>query len=171
MYRIMFVCHGNICRSPMAEFVFADLAEKAGRRWEFSVASSGVSSEEIWGDIGNPVYPPVKALLAEKGISCGGKRAVQLKASDGEKYDLFALYGRRQSARGQTHSRRKKRGKMQKTALLCGERRGRIRPLVYAGLCRGLRGYPPRLQGDFGQRKVTAARFSALGKRSSGLLP
>lgn len=90
MYRIMFVCHGNICRSPMAEFVFADLAEKAGRRWEFSVASSGVSSEEIWGDIGNPVYPPVKALLAEKGISCGGKRAVQLKASDGEKYDLFA---------------------------------------------------------------------------------
>lgn len=90
MYRIMFVCHGNICRSPMAEFVFADLAEKAGRRGEFSVASSGVSSEEIWGDIGNPVYPPVKALLAEKGISCGGKRAVQLKASDGEKYDLFA---------------------------------------------------------------------------------
>lgn len=90
MYKIMFVCHGNICRSPMAEFVFSDLARKAGRADEFFVASAGVSSEEIWGEIGNPVYPPVRALLAEKGISCGGKRAVQLDFSDGDKYDLFA---------------------------------------------------------------------------------
>ena len=90
MYKIMFVCHGNICRSPMAEFVFSDLAAKAGRAEEFFAASAGVSSEEIWGDVGNPVYPPVRALLAEKGISCGGERAVQLTAADGDKYDLFA---------------------------------------------------------------------------------
>ena len=89
MYRIMFVCHGNICRSPMAEFVFKDMLGKAGREKEFFVASSAVSSEEIWNGVGNPVYPPVKALLNALGISCEGKRAVQLKASDTEKYDLF----------------------------------------------------------------------------------
>ncbi len=89
MKRIMFVCHGNICRSPMAEFVMKDLVEKAGREREFEIASSAVSSEEIWGNIGNPVYPPVRDLLARKGISCGGKRAKLLTASDGEKYDVF----------------------------------------------------------------------------------
>jgi protein-tyrosine phosphatase len=89
MYKIMFVCHGNICRSPMAEFVFKDMAKKEGRESEFVVASSAISDEEIWGGVGNPVYPPVKALLRAKGISCEGKRAVQLKKGDGEKYDLF----------------------------------------------------------------------------------
>lgn len=89
MYSVMFVCHGNICRSPMAEFVFRDLAERAERGEEFSVASSAVSDEEIFGGVGNPVYPPVKALLAEKGISCAGKRAVKLRPSDAEKYDFF----------------------------------------------------------------------------------
>lgn len=89
MYSVMFVCHGNICRSPMAEFVFRDLAEKAGRAHEFTVASSAVSDEEIFGGIGNPVYPPVKALLAEKGISCAGKRAVRLRPADADRYDLF----------------------------------------------------------------------------------
>ena len=58
MAKIMFVCHGNICRSPMAEFVFLDLAKKAGRAQDFIVASSAVSTEEIWGGVGNPVYPP-----------------------------------------------------------------------------------------------------------------
>ena len=89
MYKIMFVCHGNICRSPMAEFVMKDLVRKAGREEEFFIASSGVSSEEIWGDTGNPVYPPVRALLAARGISCGDKRAVQLTKADGDRYDLF----------------------------------------------------------------------------------
>ncbi len=84
----MFVCHGNICRSPMAEFVLKDMVEKAGRT-DFEIASCAVSSEEIWGGVGNPVYPPVKALLKRKGISCEGKRAVQLTQSDGEKYDVF----------------------------------------------------------------------------------
>ena len=89
MVKIMFVCHGNICRSPMAEFLFRDMVKKAGREGEISCASSAVYAEEIWGENGSPVYPPVKALLSSLGISCEGKRAVQLRASDAEKYDFF----------------------------------------------------------------------------------
>lgn len=85
--RIMFVCHGNICRSPMAEFILRDLAEKEGIALE--VSSSATSTEEIWNGIGNPVYPPAKEELARHGISCDGKRAVQLQKSDYESYDLF----------------------------------------------------------------------------------
>lgn len=89
MTRIMFVCHGNICRSPMAEFVFRDLAEKAGVPDKYYVSSSATSTEEIWGNVGNPVYPPAKAELLRHGIHCDGKRAVQLVRSDYGKYDLF----------------------------------------------------------------------------------
>ena len=87
--KIMFVCHGNICRSPMAEFILKDLAEKRGVGDKFAIASSATSTEEIWNGIGNPVYPPAKAELAKHGLSCNGKRAVQLKKSDYDKYDLF----------------------------------------------------------------------------------
>ena len=73
MRKIMFVCHGNICRSPMAEFVFKDMLEKVGRQNEFEVESSAVSSEEIYGGVGNPVYPPVASLLKSKGIDCSQK--------------------------------------------------------------------------------------------------
>ena len=89
MIRIMFVCHGNICRSPMAEFIFKDLIRQQGREGEFSVCSSATSTEEIWGNVGNPVYPPAREELCKHGISCEGKRAVQLKKSDYDKYDLF----------------------------------------------------------------------------------
>ena len=89
MKRIMFVCHGNICRSPMAEFTFKDMLKKCGREKEFVIASSATSNEEIWNGIGNPVYPPAKAELAKHDISCKGKRAVQLKKSDYDKYDMF----------------------------------------------------------------------------------
>ncbi len=89
MKKIMFVCHGNICRSPMAEFIFRDMLKRAGLENEFSVSSSATSTEEIWGDTGNPIYPPAKAELAKHKILCEGKRAVQLKKSDYEKYDLF----------------------------------------------------------------------------------
>lgn len=85
--KIMFVCHGNICRSPMAEFIMRDLAKKAGK--DIVVSSSATSTEEIWNGIGNPVYPPAKAMLDLHGISCEGKRAVQLQKSDYDKYDLF----------------------------------------------------------------------------------
>jgi protein-tyrosine phosphatase len=87
--KIMFVCHGNICRSPMAEFIFKDFVKKAGREEEFYIASSAVSTEEIYRGVGNPVYPPAKAELLKHGITCEGKRAVLLKEEDGEKYDLF----------------------------------------------------------------------------------
>lgn len=86
--KIMFVCHGNICRSPMAEFIFKNMLSESGVQG-FTVASSATSTEEIWNGVGNPVYPPAKAELARHGISCEGKKAVQLKRSDYEKYDLF----------------------------------------------------------------------------------
>ncbi len=89
MTRIMFICHGNICRSPMAEFILRDMVKKEGREKDFVIASCAVSTEEIWGDVGSPVYPPAKAELKKHGISCEGKYAVQLKKSDYEKYDLF----------------------------------------------------------------------------------
>ena len=89
MKRIMFVCHGNICRSPMAEFIFKKMIAEKGLSEGFVVASSARSTEEIWGDVGNPVYPPAKKELLKHGISCEGKRAVQLKKSDYNKYDLF----------------------------------------------------------------------------------
>ena len=89
MKRIMFVCHGNICRSPMAEFIFKDLIAKQGRANDYIVASSATSTEEIWNGIGNPVYPPARAELLKHGITCEGKRAVQLKKSDYDKYDIF----------------------------------------------------------------------------------
>lgn len=89
MIKIMFVCHGNICRSPMAEFIFKDMIKKQKMSHLFEVASCATSTEEIWNGIGNPVYPPAKAELALHGISADGKRAVQLKAADYDKYDLF----------------------------------------------------------------------------------
>ena len=89
MIRIMFVCHGNICRSPMAEFIMRDMLSKEGISDNVSVSSSATSTEEIWNGVGNPVYPPAKAELAKHGLSCGGKRAVQIKKSDYDEYDMF----------------------------------------------------------------------------------
>lgn len=85
MTRILFVCLGNICRSPMAEFIFKDLAAKAGRGAEFEAASAGTSSEEY----GNSVYPPARRKLAEHGIACAGKTARQLTRADYDRYDLL----------------------------------------------------------------------------------
>lgn len=89
MKKIMFVCHGNICRSPMAEFIFKKMLTERRLTDCYTVASSATSSEEIWKGMGNPVYPPARAELAKHGINCGGKRAVQLQKSDYDKYDLF----------------------------------------------------------------------------------
>ncbi len=89
MIKILFICHGNICRSPMAEFVMKDLVEKAGLSAQFHIASAATSTEEIWNGVGNPIYPPARQKLAENGISCQGKRAVQLTASDYGKYDYL----------------------------------------------------------------------------------
>lgn len=89
MTKIMFVCHGNICRSPMAEFIFKDMVKKKGLEGDFVVTSSATSTEEIWNGVGNPVYPPAKEILNLHNIDCNGKRAVQIKKSDYEKYDLL----------------------------------------------------------------------------------
>jgi len=85
MTSILFVCHGNICRSPMAEFVMKNLVKKAGLEHEFSIASAATSTEEI----GNPVYPPARRKLAEHGIGCAGHAARQLRRDDYDRYDYL----------------------------------------------------------------------------------
>ena len=85
MVKILFVCHGNICRSPMAEFIFKDMVKKAGLEDQFSIASAATSTEEV----GNSVYPPARRKLAEHGISCAGKTARQLTKADYQRYDLL----------------------------------------------------------------------------------
>ena len=87
--RIMFVCHGNICRSPMAELVFKRMIKEKGLEDRFFVSSSATSTEEIWNGVGNPVYPPARAELLRHGIDPKDKRAVQLSAADYDHYDLF----------------------------------------------------------------------------------
>ncbi len=94
MIKILFICTGNICRSPMAEFIFRDMLKKRGFDHEFIVASAATSSEEIYRGVGNPVYPPARKILAAHGISCEGKRAVQLRRSDYEKYDYLICMDR-----------------------------------------------------------------------------
>ncbi len=88
--KIMFVCHGNICRSPMAELVMRDLLQKRGLADRVSVSSAATSTEEIWNGVGSPVYPPARRELFRHGIPVDeSKRAVQLRREDYEKYDLF----------------------------------------------------------------------------------
>lgn len=90
MIKILFVCHGNICRSPMAEFVMKDLVNKLGKADKFEIASAATSTEEL----GNPVYPPVRRLLSEKGLSCAGKTARQMTKEDYSHYDYIIAMDR-----------------------------------------------------------------------------
>lgn len=85
MIKILFICHGNICRSPMAEFVMRDMVTKRGLGGQFYIASSATSREEI----GNPVHPGTRKKLKELGISTAGKYAVQLKKKDYQEYDYL----------------------------------------------------------------------------------
>lgn len=85
MKKILFVCLGNICRSPMAEFVMKRLVSEAGMAEEFEIASAATSTEEL----GNPVYPPARRKLAEHGIDCKGKTARQITKADYDYYDLI----------------------------------------------------------------------------------
>ena len=85
MTKILFICHGNICRSPTAEFLLKDMIKKAGLEKEFAVASAATTYEEI----GNPVYPPAKKLLDAHGIDCSGKTARHITREDYENFDLI----------------------------------------------------------------------------------
>ena len=87
MTSILFVCHGNICRSPMAEFILKRLVEIEHREKDFYVESAATSTEET----GNPVYPPAQRVLARHGIGCAGKRARQMNVRDFEKFDYIIL--------------------------------------------------------------------------------
>ena len=84
MVKILFVCHGNICRSPMGEFVLRHMAKEAGVT-NLHIASAAVSREEL----GNPVYPPARRELARHGISCDGHRARQITQADVDSYDYI----------------------------------------------------------------------------------
>ena len=90
MIKILFVCHGNICRSPMAEFVMKKFVKEAGLEKEFLIASAATSREEL----GNAVYLPARRKLAEHGITCSGKRAVQMTAADYDRYDYIIIMDR-----------------------------------------------------------------------------
>lgn len=95
MIRILFICHGNICRSPMAEFIFKDMVEKQGLTDRFEIASAATSTEEIWNGKGNPIYPPAQAELKKHRIGStaytdfSGKRARQVTRRDYQNYDYL----------------------------------------------------------------------------------
>lgn len=90
MIKILFVCHGNICRSPMAEFILKDMVRRAGEAERFEIASAATSTEEL----GSGVYPPARRKLAEHGIDCAGKTARRIRPADYEEYDLLIGFDR-----------------------------------------------------------------------------
>ena len=113
MKKILFVCHGNICRSPMAEYVMKYLVEQAQLTDQFLIESAATSTEEI----GNPVYPPARRKLAEHGISCNGHAARQMTRADYQRYDLLVGMD---SANIRNMTR-----------IAGGDPEGKIRPLLY----------------------------------------
>ena len=92
--KVLFICHGNICRSPMAEFILKDMLHQQNLTDDFEIASAATSTEEIWNGVGNPVYPFAREELARHGISCDGKRARQVTKSDYEYYDYLICMDR-----------------------------------------------------------------------------
>lgn len=147
MYKIMFVCHGNICRSPMAEFLFKDMVRKLGREDEFEIASSAVSTEEIRNGVGNPVYAPAKAELKKHGIFCEGKRAQLVTREDGEYYDLLLCMDESNVRRAQKIVGEKNSEKCKKLLSYAGENGDVADPwytrdftATYRDIMRGLEG-------------------------------
>ena len=144
MIKIMFVCHGNICRSPMAEYVFRDMVQKNGVDEKFLITSSATSSEEIINGVGNPVYPPVRRLLEEKNIDTSAKRARKLLSTDLEKYDLFIGMDNKNVKNMEIILGQEAGGKIYRLLDFAGEHRDIADPwytekfdVTYADVCRG----------------------------------
>lgn len=95
MIKVLFICHGNICRSPMSEFILKDMVEKRGIKDKFDIASAATSTEEIWNGKGNSIYPPAQAELKKHGIgktaytNFSSKRARQVTKQDYNYYDYL----------------------------------------------------------------------------------
>ena len=89
MKRLLFVCHGNICRSPSAEFIFKDIVKNHGVESDYKIESAATSNDEIWNGVGSPVYPQAAELLKRHGIECEGKRARKMVKSDYDNFDLL----------------------------------------------------------------------------------
>ena len=141
--KILFVCHGNICRSPMAEFVMKDLAEKAGIGDKVYIASAATSSEEI----GSPVHRGTVRELEKRGISCAGKYAVRLEKSDYGYYDYIVgmdIYNLRNMLR-----------------LFGGDPENKVR-LLMSRFRNDLPGYSRRVRGSCGDRRAQIARLNFL---------
>ena len=91
MIKILFICHGNICRSTTAQWVFTEIVRKKGMESQFYIDSAATSREEI----GNPIYPPAKRKLEEKGVPVGEHRSVQVTKTDYDKYDYLIIMDNR----------------------------------------------------------------------------
>ena len=122
MRKIMFVCHGNICRSPMAEYLCKDKLRKAGKTG-YEVASSAVSRETVWNGKGEPVYPPAKRILQGLGIDCSEKRSQVLTKEDGEYYDVLYCMDDSNVVRAQNIVGKENAHKCVKLLTLVGETR------------------------------------------------
>ena len=149
MIKVLFICHGNICRSPMAEFILKKMVKEKGLSDKFEIASAATSTEEI----GNPVYPPAKRKLKEHGIDCSGKYAVQLKRSDYDRYDYFLCMDNRNIQNTLRIFGSDPEGKVSLLLSYCGERREVADPwytddfdTAYDDIWRGCRAFLEKLE-------------------------
>lgn len=149
MIKVLFICHGNICRSPMGEFILKKMVKEKGLADEFQIASAATSTEEI----GNPVYPPAKRKLKEHGIDCSGKYAVQLKRSDYDRYDYFLCMDNQNIQNTLRIFGSDPEGKVSLLLSYCGERREVADPwytddfdTAYDDIWRGCRAFLEKLE-------------------------
>lgn len=131
MVKVLFVCLGNICRSPMAEFIFKDMVEKEGLDDKFLIESRGTSNEEE----GNPVYPPAREELKKHGIHCDGKLSRPLKKADYDDFD-YLLAMDNMNLKNIERITGKKGGKIQKLLVYAGEKGEIADPWYYGGFDR-----------------------------------
>ena len=149
MIKVLFICHGNICRSPMGEFILKKMVKEKGLADKFEISSAATSTEEI----GNPVYPPAKRKLKEHGIDCSGKYAVQLKRSDYDRYDYFLCMDNRNIQNTLRIFGSDPEGKVSLLLSYCGERREVDDPwytdgfdTAYDDIWRGCRAFLEKLE-------------------------